>query len=64
MEAGKALQGKKIKLILVGQGPERDRLIQKVKDLHLEENVELLPAVKRDAVPELLACLLYTSRCV
>ena len=55
VEAGKALQGKKIKLILVGQGPERDRLIQKVKDLHLEENVELLPAVKRDAVPELLA---------
>ena len=39
----------------MGQGPERDRLIQKVKDLHLEENVELLPAVKRDAVPELLA---------
>lgn len=55
VEAGRELQGKKIKLILVGQGPERDRLVQKVKDLHLEENVELLPAVKRDAVPELLA---------
>ena len=27
VEAGKALQGKKIKLILVGQGPERDRLL-------------------------------------
>ncbi len=30
-------------------------MVQKVQDLHLEENVELLPAVKRDAVPELLA---------
>ena len=54
--SGKGVTGKKkIKLILVGQGPERDRLVQKVQDLHLEENVELLPAVKRDAVPELLA---------
>mgnify|MGYP001624149332 FL=1 len=54
VEAGEKLHGTKIKLIAVGQGPERDRLMQKVKDLHVEENVEFLPAVKRDQVPELL----------
>lgn len=55
VEAGEKLRGKKIKLIAVGQGPERDRLMKKVQELHVEENVEFLPAVKRDEVPELLA---------
>ena len=34
---------------------ERDRLMKKVQELHVEENVEFLPAVKRDEVPELLS---------
>lgn len=55
VEAGELLRGKKIKLIAVGQGPERDRLMKKVQELHVEENVEFLPAVKRDEVPELLS---------
>ena len=55
MEAGRQLKGKKIKLIAVGQGPERERLMEKVRQLHVEENVEFLPAVKRDQVPELLS---------
>ena len=29
--------------------------MKKVQELHVEENVEFLPAVKRDEVPELLA---------
>ena len=55
VEAGKALRGKKIRLILVGPGPERDRLIQKVKDLGLDGTVEFLPPVGRAQVPELLS---------
>ena len=55
VEAGQQLKGKKIKLIAVGQGPERERLMEKVRQLHVEENVEFLPAVKRDQVPELLS---------
>ena len=55
VEAGELLHGKKIKLLLVGQGPERDRLVKKIQDLNLQENVEALPAVKRADVPGLLA---------
>ena len=54
VEAGEALREQRIKLILVGPGPERERLIQKVKDLGLEQTVELLPAVKRGDMPGLL----------
>lgn len=55
VEAGEALRGKKIRLILVGPGPERDRLIRKAKDLGLEGTVEFLPPVGRAQVPELLS---------
>lgn len=54
VEAGKFLKGKKIKLVMVGQGPERDRLIQKIVDLGLKNTVEALAAVSRDEVPALL----------
>lgn len=54
VDAGEQLRDQKIKLILVGPGPERDRLIQKVKDRNLQDVVELLPAVKRGDVPGLL----------
>ncbi len=54
VEAGEKLRGKKIKLISVGPGPERDRLIKKAHDMGLDDVVEFLPPVKRDRVPELL----------
>lgn len=54
VEAGEQLRGKKIKLLLVGPGPERDRLKQKVADSELGDVVELLEPVKRGQVPELL----------
>ncbi len=54
VEAGEQLRNKKIKLLLVGPGPERDHLKQKVIDLNLADTVELLDPVKRGQVPELL----------
>ena len=54
VEAGEQLRGKKIKLLLVGPGPERERLKRKVSDLNLSDVVELLEPVKRGQVPELL----------
>lgn len=54
VEAGDRLKGKKVKLLSIGPGPERERLIEKVKEKHLEDVVEFLPPVKRDQVPELL----------
>ena len=54
VEAGELLRGKKIKLLLVGQGPERERLMQKIQEMDLSDVVEALPAVKRQEVPGLL----------
>lgn len=52
VEAGEKLKGKKIKLLLIGPGPERERLKKKAASL---ENVDLLEPVGRTQVPELLA---------
>lgn len=54
VEAGALLKDKKIKLVLVGQGPERSRLKQKIVDMGLRDTVESLEAVKRGDVPALL----------
>lgn len=54
VQAGRYLLGKKIKLILVGPGPERDRLIESAHNMELDSVVEFLPPVKRGQVPELL----------
>ena len=54
VEAGEKLSDKKIKLLLIGPGPERERLVQKVIDMNLGDTVELLEPVKRGQVPELL----------
>lgn len=54
VEAGEKLRDKKIKLLLIGPGPERERLVQKVIDMNLGDTVELLEPVKRGQVPELL----------
>ncbi len=55
VEAGSKLKGEKVKLILVGQGPEKTRLQQKINDLGLRDTVETLEAVKRSQIPGLLA---------
>ena len=55
VEAGKLLAGKKIKLLSVGPGPERDRLIAKGKELGVGDTVEFLPPVGRGEVPGLLS---------
>ena len=55
VEAGLKLKGKKIKLIMVGQGPEKARLQQKINDLGLQDTVESLEAVRRSQVPGLLS---------
>ncbi len=55
VEAGEKLRGKKVKLIAVGPGPERSRLIAKAHGLGLDGIVEFLPPVKRGQVPELLS---------
>lgn len=57
VEAGEKLRGKKIKLLAVGPGPERDRLIAKAHDLKLDDVVEFLDPVQRDCIPELLSQL-------
>ncbi len=54
VEAGKWLAGRKIKLISVGPGPERERLMAKAHDSGLDGIVEFLPPVPRDRIPELL----------
>ncbi|XOQ43822.1 MAG: 2-deoxystreptamine glucosyltransferase [Clostridium sp.] len=55
VEAGELLRGKKIRLLLIGPGPERERLIQKAKDKQLEDVVTFLPPVSRGQIPELLS---------
>jgi len=54
VEAGEQLRDQKVKLLLIGPGPERQRLAQKVIDLKLNDVVELLEPVKRGQMPELL----------
>ncbi len=54
VEAGALLKDKKIKLVMVGQGPERARLKQKIVDMGLRDVVESLEAVGRNEVPALL----------
>lgn len=51
VEAGEKLKGKKIKLLLIGPGPERERLKAKAAPL---ENVEMLEPIGRAQIPELL----------
>lgn len=43
-----------VKLVLMGSGPEKPRLLEKAKSLQLH-NVEFKDPVKKDAIPEVLA---------
>ena len=54
VEAGEKLRGKKIKLLSIGPGPERDRLIEKAHKMKLDDIVEFFDPVRRDQIPELL----------
>lgn len=55
LNVAKCLQGK-AEVVLAGTGPERERLLARVKDEHLG-NVHMLPAVPKQAVPSLLNML-------
>ena len=57
VEAGEKLRGKKIRLLAVGPGPERARLIEKARSMELGDIVEFLDPVPRDRIPELLGQL-------
>lgn len=48
------IKDKKISLILVGQGPEKQRLQQKVRVLGLN-NILFIPTVNKEYIPELLS---------
>lgn len=52
VDAGRQLAGTKIKLLLVGPGPERPRLMQKAQGC---ENVAFLDPIPKTQIPELLA---------
>lgn len=54
IEAAKLLRGRPVTFVLVGQGPDRDRLISDASSAGLD-NVKFLAAVPRAAVPQLLA---------
>ena len=54
VEAGALLRGEKVKLLAVGSGPQRERLMKKVVDLGLKQTVELLPAIPRSEIPQFL----------
>lgn len=47
--------GEKLKFIIAGDGPKREEITQKIKDLKLEDNVNMLGHVNQ--VPELLHAL-------
>ena len=55
LDAARLLQGQ-VEIVLVGTGPERDRLVRRVKVENLS-NVTMLPAVPKTSIPELLAAI-------
>ncbi len=54
IEAASLLRDRPVTFVLVGQGPDRDRLIEEANTAGLD-NVKFLPSVPRAAVPQLLA---------
>ena len=50
LKTAEQLKGKNIEFVLVGQGPEKDNLIQKTKELKLE-NVHFLPTIEKKSIP-------------
>ena len=54
IDAGKLLVGKPVRLLLVGQGPEKDCLIKRAAELNLD-NVIFLPSINKKAIPYLLS---------
>jgi glycosyltransferase involved in cell wall biosynthesis len=42
----------KLKLIIVGDGPEKNNLLNQIKNLHLEQNVSLAGAVRNKDLPK------------
>lgn len=53
LDAAVLLKNEKVAFVLVGHGPEKERLINRANELSLE-NLFFLPAVNKQAVPSLL----------
>lgn len=56
IRAGQLLHDDDVSVVLVGQGPEKDRLRALVKELRID-NVVFLPPVAKDSIPTLLASM-------
>lgn len=56
LDAAALLQAQPVTLVLVGQGPEKERLQQRARELGLT-NVRFLPPVPKPAIPALLASM-------
>ena len=54
IEAASLLRDRRVAFVLVGQGPDRDRLMEEARARGLD-NVKFLPSVPRAAIPQLLA---------
>lgn len=46
--------GLKVKVVLVGEGPEKSRLVQLCRDLHMEDQVNFTGLIPNEKLPELL----------
>jgi glycosyltransferase involved in cell wall biosynthesis len=53
IDASKYIVSKNVAFILIGDGPEKNKLIEKVKNESIE-NVYLMPSVKKNTIPSLL----------
>lgn len=53
--AGKPLDRARMKLVLVGKGPERERLVRLCRELGVEDRVEFIDWVERDGLRRLYA---------
>lgn len=57
-------EGHDVELLLIGEGPERERLEQRAKDLALETRVKFVPYMDQPDLWKLLCeCDLYTHAC-
>lgn len=56
IDAAKLLKNTPVSFVLVGQGPEKDKLIRMVEKAELE-NVKFLPAVSKTSIPQLFSLI-------
>lgn len=56
LEAADILRDREVSVVLVGDGPEKNALQQKARELRLK-NVFFLPPIQRKAIPDFLSCI-------